>query len=230
METSSITFLRSPAARSRQSIANRSRDLRESPPQRVRIAVELEHDAHEEAAGLDIVELLRLEDVAAAFEEQAGDCGDQAGPVLARESEGKNRRHNSYVLHINSDKPRVRFRDAVFRGPEGSLRAQGSSRKPQRARFEDREEEAVMSARNLEEVINAAGNPVEMLRNSQIGAYVYPVVAAEFSNWRSEQWAWQHSAVLFDQSHHMVDLFISGRDAPEAAQRHRDQHASATSR
>ena len=69
-----------------------------------------------------------------------------------------------------------------------------------------------MSAKNLEEVIKAAGNPVEMLRNSQIGAYVYPVVAAEFSNWRSEQWAWQHSAVLFDQSHHMVDLFISGRD------------------
>jgi vanillate/3-O-methylgallate O-demethylase len=70
-----------------------------------------------------------------------------------------------------------------------------------------------MSAYNLEQVLQAAGNPVEMLRNSQIGAYVYPVVAAEFSNWRSEQWAWQHSAVLFDQSHHMVDLYISGRDA-----------------
>jgi len=68
-------------------------------------------------------------------------------------------------------------------------------------------------AGNLEEVLNAAGNPVEMLRNSQLGAYVYPVVAAEFHNWRSEQWAWQHSAVLFDQSHHMVDLFIRGRDA-----------------
>lgn len=70
-----------------------------------------------------------------------------------------------------------------------------------------------MTATNLEQVIQAAGNPVEMLRNSQIGAYVYPVVAPEFSNWRSEQWAWQHSAVLFDQSHHMVDLFIKGRDA-----------------
>jgi vanillate/3-O-methylgallate O-demethylase len=70
-----------------------------------------------------------------------------------------------------------------------------------------------MSAKNLEEVIQAAGNPVEMLRNSQIGAYVYPVVAPEFSNWRSEQWAWQHSAVLFDQTHHMVDLYIRGKDA-----------------
>jgi vanillate/3-O-methylgallate O-demethylase len=70
-----------------------------------------------------------------------------------------------------------------------------------------------MTATNLEQLLNAAGNPVEMLRNSQIGAYVYPVVAPEFHNWRSEQWAWQHSAVLFDQSHHMVDLFISGPDA-----------------
>jgi vanillate/3-O-methylgallate O-demethylase len=66
---------------------------------------------------------------------------------------------------------------------------------------------------NLESVLKAAGNIVEHLRNSQIGAYVYPVVAAEFSNWRSEQAAWRNSAVLFDQSHHMVDLFIEGPDA-----------------
>lgn len=66
---------------------------------------------------------------------------------------------------------------------------------------------------NLEQVLQNAGSPVEMLRNSQIGAYVYPVVASEFYNWRSEQWAWQHSAVLFDQSHHMVDLYIRGKDA-----------------
>ena len=70
-----------------------------------------------------------------------------------------------------------------------------------------------MAARNLEEILAKTGNPVEMLRNSQLGAYVYPVVAAEFSNWRSEQWAWQHSAVLFDQTHHMVNLYVRGRDA-----------------
>lgn len=69
-----------------------------------------------------------------------------------------------------------------------------------------------MSA-NLEQLLAAGGNAVEMLRNSQLGAYVYPVVAPEFHNWRSEQWAWQHSAVLFDQSHHMVDLYIRGKDA-----------------
>src|SRR5436305_3724220 len=69
-----------------------------------------------------------------------------------------------------------------------------------------------MAARNLEEILAAAGNAVQMLRNSQLGAYVYPVVASEFSNWRSEQWAWQHSAVLFDQTHHMVNLYLRGKD------------------
>src|SRR3546814_2473539 len=73
--------------------------------------------------------------------------------------------------------------------------------------------EREMTASNLEQVLAAAGNTVNMLRNSQLGAYVYPVVAPEFSNWRSEQWAWQHSAVLFDQSHHMVNLYIRGKDA-----------------
>ena len=38
-------------------------------------------------------------------------------------------------------------------------------------------------------------------------------VAAEFSNWRSEQRAWRESCALFDQSHHMTDLFVRGRDA-----------------
>lgn len=70
-----------------------------------------------------------------------------------------------------------------------------------------------MNHRNLEEKLQAHGNPVDMLRNSRIGAYVYPVVPGEFSNWRNEQRAWRESCVLFDQSHHMVDLFIEGPDA-----------------
>src|SRR6266513_2818183 len=69
-----------------------------------------------------------------------------------------------------------------------------------------------MGARNLEEILAATADTVKMLRNSQLGAYVYPVVASEFSNWRSEQWAWQHSAVLFDQTHHMVNLYLRGKD------------------
>src|SRR5688500_16205075 len=70
-----------------------------------------------------------------------------------------------------------------------------------------------MQPRNLEELLRAAGNPVAMLRNSQIGAYVYPVVPGELSNWRDEQAAWQKTAVLFDQSHHMVEQYVEGPDA-----------------
>src|ERR671930_2307213 len=70
-----------------------------------------------------------------------------------------------------------------------------------------------MSAKNLQEVLDQAGNPVELLRNSQLGAYIYPVVPTEFTNWRREMIAWQQSAVLFDQTHHMVNLFVSGPDA-----------------
>ena len=70
-----------------------------------------------------------------------------------------------------------------------------------------------MKHRSLEELLSAAGNPVSMLRNSQVGAYVYPVVPGEFSNWRDEQAAWQKTAVLFDQSHHMVEQYVEGKDA-----------------
>ena len=70
-----------------------------------------------------------------------------------------------------------------------------------------------MKHKSLQDLLQTVGNPVTMLRNSQIGAYVYPVVAPEFSNWRDEQRAWAESCVLFDQSHHMVNLFVRGRDA-----------------
>ena len=70
-----------------------------------------------------------------------------------------------------------------------------------------------MPAKSLEDVLQAAGNTAQMVRNSQIGAYVYPVVPSEFSNWRDEQRAWRTSCVLFDQSHHMVNLWVEGPDA-----------------
>jgi glycine cleavage system aminomethyltransferase T len=70
-----------------------------------------------------------------------------------------------------------------------------------------------MSYKNLEEALQAVGNPVKMLRNSQIGPYAFPVVRHEFTNWRDEQRAWKETCALFDQSHHMTDVYIEGPDA-----------------
>ncbi len=68
-----------------------------------------------------------------------------------------------------------------------------------------------MTYRSLEDKIQAAGNAADMLHSSQIGTYVFPV-RPEFSNWRDETEAWNRTAVLLDQSHHMVDLYVEGPD------------------
>lgn len=70
-----------------------------------------------------------------------------------------------------------------------------------------------MTTVSLEDVLQAADNTVDLLRNSRIGAYVYPVVPPEFTNWRDEQRAWRETAVLYDQSHHMAELMVEGPDA-----------------
>jgi vanillate/3-O-methylgallate O-demethylase len=70
-----------------------------------------------------------------------------------------------------------------------------------------------MSQQSLADVLAKAGNPVEMLRNSQIGPYAFPVVRHEFTNWRDEQRSWRETCALFDQSHHMTDLYVKGPDA-----------------
>jgi vanillate/3-O-methylgallate O-demethylase len=40
----------------------------------------------------------------------------------------------------------------------------------------------------------------------------------EWSNWRSEQRAWRETAVLFDQTHHMPAMYMTGPDAFELLQ------------
>jgi vanillate/3-O-methylgallate O-demethylase len=70
-----------------------------------------------------------------------------------------------------------------------------------------------MTRKSLEDLLQETDNTVDMLRNSRIGAYIYPVVPNEFTNWRDEQRAWRETAVLFDQSHHMAELMIEGPDA-----------------
>jgi glycine cleavage system aminomethyltransferase T len=70
-----------------------------------------------------------------------------------------------------------------------------------------------MSQLSLQDALDGVANPVERLRNSQIGPYAFPVVRSEFTNWRDEQRSWKESCALLDQSHHMADLYIDGPDA-----------------
>jgi syringate O-demethylase len=70
-----------------------------------------------------------------------------------------------------------------------------------------------LSRRSLEDLLADAESPVALLRNSQVGANVFPGVPPEYTNWRDEQRAWQTTCVLFDQSFHMNDLLVRGPDA-----------------
>ena len=71
-----------------------------------------------------------------------------------------------------------------------------------------------MTEKSLQALIESVGNPVRLLRESQTGPYIYPVVPTEFSNWRDEQRAWRDTAILFNQSYHMTDMYVEGPDAP----------------
>jgi len=69
------------------------------------------------------------------------------------------------------------------------------------------------SAGTLATAIEQYSNPIELLRDSDLPPYVFPVVEPEYSNWRDEQRAWRQSAALLNLSHHMFDLYIKGPDA-----------------
>jgi glycine cleavage system aminomethyltransferase T len=70
-----------------------------------------------------------------------------------------------------------------------------------------------MTEQTLQQKLDQAGDIVEFLRNQQVGPNVYPGVPAEYSNWRDEQRGWAETAVLFNQSYHMVELYVRGPDA-----------------
>jgi syringate O-demethylase/vanillate/3-O-methylgallate O-demethylase len=64
---------------------------------------------------------------------------------------------------------------------------------------------------SLQQKIDRFRDPLQMLRNSQVGPYEFPI-RAEFSNWRDEQRAWREGVALMDQSYHMTDLYVEGPD------------------
>jgi glycine cleavage system aminomethyltransferase T len=64
---------------------------------------------------------------------------------------------------------------------------------------------------SLQQVLDQAGNPARMLRSLPAAHYTMPF-EPEFTTWRDEQRAWKETTVLFDQSHHMTDLYVKGPD------------------
>ncbi|NJP94824.1 aminomethyl transferase family protein [Nonomuraea sp. FMUSA5-5] len=74
--------------------------------------------------------------------------------------------------------------------------------------------------RSLQDLIDATPNLVDYFHNDTIAPHyrartslTSAFVPPEFSNWRDEQRAWRESVILFDQSHHMPELFLKGPDA-----------------
>ena len=64
---------------------------------------------------------------------------------------------------------------------------------------------------NLQEVLDQSGDSVELLRNSQIGAYIYPVVPYEFTNWRHEQHGLAQAGL---QDTRLLIIALAHRDRP----------------
>ena len=74
--------------------------------------------------------------------------------------------------------------------------------------------------RSLQDLIDETPNLVEFFYNDTIAPFfrartglTAQFIPPVFSNWRDEQRGWSETAVLFDQSHHMPELFIEGPDA-----------------
>jgi len=81
-----------------------------------------------------------------------------------------------------------------------------------------------MATRTLQDVIDQTADLVEFFNNDTLGTHSrmrggLSPVPPEQSNWRDEQRGWREAAVLFDQSHHMPELFISGPDARSLLER-----------
>lgn len=72
--------------------------------------------------------------------------------------------------------------------------------------------------KTLQDVLENAGDLVSHFYNDTAAPHgnyraALSPVPVEFTNWREEQRSWREAAVLFDQSHHMPELFLRGPDA-----------------
>ena len=70
-----------------------------------------------------------------------------------------------------------------------------------------------MAIPSLQDGIDKAGSPIELLWKPGAEPWTPEVVAREYSGWRQEQAAWHEGVALLNLSHHMFDLWIQGPDA-----------------
>ncbi|MCI2419259.1 aminomethyl transferase family protein [Saccharopolyspora sp. K220] len=68
-----------------------------------------------------------------------------------------------------------------------------------------------MPSESLEAKLARVGDAVRMLRDSPSNRFKfdYPEM---YTNWQDEQRGWTQTATLFDQSHHMTDVYFEGPD------------------
>lgn len=62
-----------------------------------------------------------------------------------------------------------------------------------------------------QKIARTGGNAARMLRGNPDGEYEFPMRPV-YTNWQDEQEAWRETAVLFDQSFHMTDVYFDGPD------------------
>src|SRR5215472_1822282 len=69
-----------------------------------------------------------------------------------------------------------------------------------------------MAAPSLQDGIDKAGSPVNLLWKVNPAPWNPEIVAPEYAGWRAEQAAWHDGVALSELSHHMFDTFIEGPD------------------
>ncbi|MEU9343471.1 aminomethyl transferase family protein [Streptomyces sp. NPDC048278] len=70
-----------------------------------------------------------------------------------------------------------------------------------------------MAIPSLQDGIDKAGSPIDLLWKPGAEPWTPEVVAREYHGWRQEQTAWHEGVALLNLSHHMYDLRIEGPDA-----------------
>src|SRR5260221_10859945 len=85
---------------------------------------------------------------------------------------------------------------------------------------------AKIPGKSLQNLIDETPDLVKYFSNDTIapmwkaiGALLARFVPPEFTNWRDEQNAWRDSAILWDQTHHMPELYVKGPDALKLLER-----------